>query len=457
LPEICQKSILTLPHQAGGLAMSDCDGSIRPMFSISGDVGNTCQTTGDQHDPYAVFRNPVQATEANSNNISPQPYAAPLNQLPTETLPTPTEVAQEDFSTKMGRVIGVAVEGTATGIGQSIKDSINDPVGTIGRIASGAGIGIALACMTKNPGFIGFAGRTIGTALGASFLLDVGSKERLDSLGNAVEKTWDSPVYADSSKRVFGQYVGKFAFDTGLMAVTGMAAGGIKGMGALGEIGAPGKGVGFLELEKQADGSWLTALSKDINLRKSGGQATLEMQNGFSHTWDKAPNVMSRVKAKAGEITTFSDGSKLTVSPQLVRFEAGKGDEYTIFNNDLQHKVSMLEHGRRNLTDPQTRYWGREFTFEGGPVVTQLSNGEVYVQHNQGFTTMSPKGVKTNLQPGAQSLDLMKRTSQSLPKLPELAEGRNGKRLLNFDTGLSLQIDQNGTPAFVYKGEFEPT
>lgn len=126
---------------------------------------------------------------------------------------------------KISREVNLVGDGIGGGFKKGLDESLHDPMGTGLRLATSVGAGVALAYFTKGGGAMGLLARGVGIGMGVSFVADVASPTRWSAVGSAVSDTWNSSANFEHNKGVIENQLGRFAFDTALMTVGGVAGG----------------------------------------------------------------------------------------------------------------------------------------------------------------------------------------------------------------------------------------
>ena len=189
----------------------------------------------DTHAP-AVAQNTETKTEVATG-------PAPGNYIQHESFPVPSNIPIQN---SIANVAEICADGLFKGtITEGIKQSTEDPLGTLGRVGTAVAAGVAFGALTGGVGFVAEAAGAIGIGLtiaaGWDFLnpYDKRNALRNTNISNCVKTAWNAGDHTtvDKLKPAMETELGRPGFDLAIGLAAG-AAGGVAG-GRLGRAFTP--------------------------------------------------------------------------------------------------------------------------------------------------------------------------------------------------------------------------
>ncbi len=295
--------------------------------------------------------------KGNTFNEKAEPAAAVIR--------TADAAAEDSLWAKVAREVHVVGAGLATGICSGAVEAKKEGWLTAVNMAGSLVLGAGLAYAQRRAGLFKLSAEVVGAVTSYNFASDIFSRRRLSGVGDALSDAWRSSRYLNRDVKLIADNCGRFAFDTAIMGISGVA--GAK-LGMHGLARCSSTAAAELELPNSSDYSpELTSGSEGI--------ATGKHRTKFF--------------ADGGVLTEWTDGTRITVQPDGIKF-AELGGNRSVIQFPDGHTIT----GLRSSARP-------------GSFVTEYSDGTMLLEDNLGTAIMLPSGrwlaevpVGSNCKPG---------------------------------------------------------
>jgi len=355
--------------------------------------------------------------------------------------------SDESPLSKIAREAYVVGCGVVGGVKEGFKEAWQDPCGTGLRLGLSIGIGFGLGYFQRSAGLLRLGSQAFGTALGASFALDVMAPRRWSAISTALADTWNSGKNTARNLAVVENNLGRFAFDTGIMTAGGIG-GALMGEGVATKLpqwrenrlfSRQGYSVvwerpGFVKSDMYYNQSWVHPSDHPgevfvLSEVRKDPDGTLAPFGPFHNKLVRGPDGTISTKLDLGEsLLKKADGTVITVQNRF-------GNEPGFTTTWKPHGTRVVEYDLRpgDINQPKTEIWLKDGTYiresQSGATVTTLPDGARVFDGGQTVVTQRPDGT----------------TVHAYKNGVKLTERPDGTFAAEFPKGTQERIEPDGT------------